>query len=473
MEINSKIKIKSFLGTSHPSKIINEDENYWILIAETGKIIEIEETKYLILFDKNLDSLGLINHNPVKNSLWILKSDVEKISNINQDFYQYQAQTTPYASGFEVEKAEGSYIYGKNGKAYLDFVAGVSANTLGHSHPKVVNAIKEQTDKYLHVMVYGEYAQEKPVELCRLLAEATPEPLEVTYLVNSGAEAIDGSLKLAKRYTGREEIIAFKDAYHGNTHGALSVAGNEVHKREFRPLLPMVNFIEFNNENDFDKITEKTACVIVETIQGAAGFIMPKENYFINLKKRCEEVGALLILDEIQPGFGRTGKLFAFEHFGIVPDILVMGKGMGGGVPVGAFMSSKEIMTSLSHSPKLGHITTFGGNPLIAAASHATLKEVLEGGLMKETDKKEKLFRELLVHPKIKNVNGKGLMLAVNLGSPEYTLKVASKCMEKGLIVFWQLYRNEYLRISPPLTISEDEIRKGCAIILEALNEYL
>lgn len=200
---------------------------------------------------------------------------------------------------------------------------------------------------------------------------------------------------------------------------------------------------------------------------------MPKDNYFINLKKRCEEVGALLILDEIQPGFGRTGKLFAFEHFGIVPDILVMGKGMGGGVPVGAFMSSKEIMTSLSHSPKLGHITTFGGNPLIAAASHATLKEVLESGLMNETDKKEKLFRELLVHPKIKNVNGKGLMLAVNLGSPEYTLKVASKCMEKGLIVFWQLYRNEYLRISPPLTISEDEIRKGCAIILEALNEDL
>lgn len=471
MEINSKIKIKSFLGNSYPSEVINKDENYWVLIGETGKIIEVDDSKYLILFDKNLDSLGLINHNPIKNSLWILKSDVEMISNLSQKFYQYQAQTTPFASGFEVEKAEGSYIYGKDGKAYLDFVAGVSANTLGHSHPKVVNAIKEQTDKYLHVMVYGEYAQEKPVELCRLLAEATPEPLEVTYLVNSGAEAIDGSLKLAKRYTGREEIIAFKEAYHGNTHGALSVAGNEIHKREFRPLLPMVNFIEFNNENDFDKITEKTACVIVETIQGAAGFIMPKDNYFINLKKRCEEVGALLILDEIQPGFGRTGKLFAFEHFGIAPDILVMGKGMGGGVPVGAFMSSKEIMSSLSHSPKLGHITTFGGNPLIAAASHATLKEVLESGLMNETDKKEKLFKELLVHPKIKNINGKGLMLAVNLGTPDITIKTISKCMEKGLIVFLQLYRNEYLRISPPLTISEDEIRKGCAIILEALNE--
>ncbi len=390
---------------------------------------------------------------------------------MKQEFFKYQAQTTPYAAGFEVEKAEGSYIYGKDGRAYLDFVAGVSANTLGHSHPKVVNAIKEQADKYLHVMVYGEYAQEKPVELCRLLAEATPEPLEVTYLVNSGAEAIDGALKLAKRYTGREEIFSMKNSYHGNTHGALSVSGNEFHKREFRPLLPMISFIEFNNEEEFSKITEKTACVIAETIQGAAGFLTPSQNYFKNLKKRCEEVGALLILDEIQPGFGRTGKLFSFEHYDMVPDILVMGKGMGGGVPVGAFMSSAEIMKSLQYSPKLGHITTFGGNPLIAAASYATLKEVLESGLMNEVDEKEKLFRELLVHPKIKKVNGRGLMLAVELESPEYTLDVAKRCMEKGLIVFWQLYRNEFMRISPPLTISKEEIKKGCEIILEALNE--
>lgn len=390
---------------------------------------------------------------------------------MKQEFFKYQAQTTPYAAGFEVEKAEGSYIYGKDGRAYLDFVAGVSANTLGHSHPKVVNAIKEQADKYLHVMVYGEYAQEKPVELCRLLAEATPEPLEVTYLVNSGAEAIDGALKLAKRYTGREEIISMKNSYHGNTHGALSVSGNEFHKREFRPLLPMISFIEFNNEEEFSKITEKTACVIAETIQGAAGFLTPSQNYFKNLKKRCEEVGALLILDEIQPGFGRTGKLFSFEHYDMVPDILVMGKGMGGGVPVGAFMSSTEIMKSLQHSPKLGHITTFGGNSLIAAASYATLKEVLECSLMNEVEEKEKLFRELLVHPKIKKVNGRGLMLAVELESPEYTLEVAKRCMEKGLIVFWQLYRNEFMRISPPLTISKEEIKKGCEIILEALNE--
>ena len=390
---------------------------------------------------------------------------------MNTDFFKYQAKTTQFASGFEVERAEGSYIYGKDGKAYLDFVAGVSANTLGHSHPKIINAIKAQADKYLHVMVYGEYAQENPVKLCKLLAEATPEPLEVTYLVNSGAEAIDGALKLAKRFTGREEIISMKDSYHGNTHGALSVSGNETHKREFRPLLPLVNFIEFNNEKEFHKITEKTACVIAETIQGAAGFLVPDQDYFKKLKKRCEEVGALLILDEIQPGFGRTGKLFAFEHFGIVPDIFVMGKGMGGGVPVGAFMSSREIMESLSHSPKLGHITTFGGNPLIAASCYATLKEVLESGLMNEMERKEKLFRKLLVHPKIKNINGKGLMLAVNLGSPEYTLDVAKRCMEKGLIVFWQLYRNEYMRISPPLTLSDEEIEKGCNIILEALDE--
>lgn len=389
---------------------------------------------------------------------------------MQNDFFKYQAKTTQFAAGFEVERAAGSYIYGKNGRKYLDFVAGVSANTLGHSHPAIISAIKDQADKYLHVMVYGEYAQENPVELCRLMAESTPDPLEVTYLVNSGAEAIDGALKLAKRFTGREEIISFKDAYHGNTHGALSVSGNEYHKREFRPLLPLVNFIGFNDFNDLNKITNKTACVILETIQGAAGFLLPENDYLIKLKQKCEEVGALLILDEIQPGFGRTGKLFAFEHYSIVPDILVMGKGMGGGVPVGAFMSSREIMESLSHSPKLGHITTFGGNPLIAAASLATLKVVVESDLMTLIADKEALFRKLLTHPKILNINGKGLMLAVNLGTPEFTLEVAKRCMENGLIVFWQLYRNEFLRISPPLNISSEEIIEGCEILLKVLD---
>lgn len=390
---------------------------------------------------------------------------------MKEDFYKYQAQTTPFASGFEVGKAEGSWIYGTDGRKYLDFVAGVSANTLGHSHPKIVEAIKTQAEKYLHVMVYGEYAQEMPVKLCRLLAESTPPPLETTYLVNSGAEAIDGALKLAKRFTGREEIISFRNSYHGNTHGALSVSGNEIHKREFRPLLPLISFIGFNDEADLNKITEKTACVLMETIQGAAGFLVPDTDYMRKLKKRCEETGALLILDEIQPGFGRTGKLFAFEHFGIVPDILVMGKGMGGGVPVGAFMSSAEIMQSLSHSPKLGHITTFGGNPLIAAAAHATLREVLDSKVMDSMDEKEQLFRKILQHPTIKKINGKGLMLAVDLGTPEYTLAVAKRCMDKGLIVFWQLYRNEFLRISPPLNISHEEIEYGCKIILQVIDE--
>jgi len=390
---------------------------------------------------------------------------------MKKEFFKYQAQTTPFASGFEVERAEGSYIYGTDGKAYLDFVAGVSANTLGHSHPKIVKAIKEQTDKYLHVMVYGEYAQEYPVKLCSLLAEATPDPLEVTYLVNSGAEAIEGAMKLAKRYTGREEIVAFKNAYHGNTQGALSLAGNETHKTAFRPLLPLINFIEFNKEEDLPQITERTAGVVVETIQGAAGFVLPKNDYLIKLRNRCQEVGALLILDEIQPGFGRTGKLFGFENFGVVPDILAMGKGMGGGLPVGAFMSSKKIMDTLSHSPKLGHITTFGGNPLIAAASYTTLYEVLNSDLMEQALVKEKLFRKLLQHPKIKEIRGIGLMLALDLGTPEYCLKVAEKCMERGLIVFWLLYENQFMRITPPLTISEEEIEKGCQIIIEALTE--
>ncbi len=390
---------------------------------------------------------------------------------LQQNFFKYQAQTTQFASGFEVEKAEGSYIYGKDGKTYLDFVAGVSANTLGHSHPKIISAIKNQAEKYLHVMVYGEYAQEKPVALCKFLAEKTPNLLEVTYLVNSGAEAIDGALKLAKRVTKREEIIAAKESYHGNTHGALSVSGNENHKQAFRPLLPFVHFIEFNNENELHKITEKTACVILETIQGAAGFKLPENNYLWKVKKRCEEVGALLILDEIQPGIGRTGKFFAFEHYNIVPDILVMGKGLGGGVPIGAFMASKKIMETLSFSPKLGHITTFGGNPLIAAAALATVESVYDLQLMEKISQKEKLFRDNLQHPKIKKIHGRGLMLALELGSEEFCLSVAKRCMEKGLIVFWQLYRNDYLRISPPLTITEQEIIEGCNIIINVLNE--
>lgn len=394
-----------------------------------------------------------------------------ELSRIQKDFFRYQAKTTQFASGFEVDYAKGSYIYGKNGKAYLDFAAGVSVNTLGHSHPKVIQAIKDQTERHLHIMVYGEYAQEKPVLLCKKLAEVLPGPLDTTYLVNSGTEAIEASMKLAKRYTGREEIIACKNAYHGNTHGSLSLAGREEKKRPFRPLLPMVNFIGFNSEEDLNKITRQTAGVVVETIQGASGFRLPQNNYLKKLKQRCREVGALLILDEIQPGFGRTGKLFAFEHYDMVPDILVMGKGMASGMPVGAFTASSEIMESLSHSPNLGHITTFGGNPVVAAAALATLEELTDSDLMAQIDGKEKLFRERLVHPKIKSIAGRGLMLAPELESPEYALEIAAKCMDKGLILFWLMYSIQNLRITPPLTISEEEIRQGCDILLEALDE--
>ncbi|MFV0305913.1 MAG: aspartate aminotransferase family protein [Moheibacter sp.] len=390
---------------------------------------------------------------------------------MKEDFFKYQAKTTPYASGFEVDYAKGSYVYGKDGKAYLDFAAGVSANTLGHSFPRVINAIKEQVDKYLHVMVYGEYAQQKPVQLCKKIAEILPMPLNTTYLVNSGTEAIEASMKLAKRYTGREEIIACKNAYHGNTQGSLSLAGCEEKKRAFRPLLPNINFIEFNSEKDLEKITTQTAGVILESIQGASGFKLPQNNYLQKLKKRCEEVGTLLILDEIQPGFGRTGKLFAFQHYDMTPDVLVMGKGMASGMPIGAFTASAEIMDCLSHNPTLGHITTFGGNPVVAAAALATLEELLENDWMSKIDEKEKLFRQLLIHPKIKNIAGRGLMLAPELVSEEYALKVAEKCMEKGLILFWLMYSVQHLRITPPITISNDEIREGCQILLSVLDE--
>ncbi|SMC46388.1 aspartate aminotransferase family protein [Moheibacter sediminis] len=392
-------------------------------------------------------------------------------TNLKRDFFKFQAKTTQFASGFEVDYAKGSYIYGKDGKAYLDFAAGVSVNTLGHSHPRVNQAIIDQVNRHQHVMVYGEYAQDNPVQLCKRLAEVLPAPLDTTYLVNSGTEAIEASMKLAKRYTGREEIIACKNAYHGNTHGSLSLGGREEKKRAFRPLLPMINFIEFNSEEDLNKITSKTAGVVVETIQGASGFRLPQDNYLKKLKDRCEKVGALLILDEIQPGFGRTGKLFAFEHYDFAPDVLVIGKGMASGMPIGAFVSSAEKMESLSHSPTLGHITTFGGNPVVAAAALATLDELIESDLMIQIDEKEKLFRKLLVHPKIKTVAGRGLMLAPELESPEYALQVAKKCMEKGLIVFWLMYSIQNLRITPPVTISLDEIKQGCEIILEVLNE--
>lgn len=390
---------------------------------------------------------------------------------MKEDFLKYQAQTTPHPLALEVSHANGSYIFTTDGKKHLDFVAGVSACTLGHCHEAVVTAIKKQAEKYLHVMVYGEYAQQPAIALTKLLAEHLPDPLEKTYLTNSGTEAIEGAMKLARRYTGRTEIIAAKDAYHGNTMGSLSLMSMEERQKPFRPLIGDISYIKFNKESDLEKITARTAAVVLETIQGGAGFILPNNNYLLKVKQRCVETGALLILDEIQPGFGRTGKLFGFENFGIVPDIVAMGKGMGGGLPVGAFTSSTIIMDSLMDNPKLGHITTFGGNPVIAAAALATLKEITETSLIPETLAKEKLFRSLLMHPLIKEIRGIGLMLAIMVETEDIANELILKCNEKGLILFWLLFEKKAIRITPPLTISEEEIKEGCGIIIEILNK--
>jgi len=390
---------------------------------------------------------------------------------MKEDFFKYQAQTSHYPLAVEISHAEGSYVYSTDGQRHLDFVAGVSACTLGHKHPRVVNAIKEQVDSYMHVMVYGEYIQKPAVDFCKLLARHLPDTLNKTYLVNSGTEAIEGALKLAKRVTGRTHILSCINAYHGNTQGSMSILGNEERKRAFRPLLPDVEFVTFNNEDDLEKITEKTAAIVLETIQGSAGFIVPENDYLLKVRRRCDETGTLLILDEIQPGFGRTGKLFGFQNYGVVPDILVMGKGMASGMPVGAFTANEKHMDLLAYDPKCGHITTFGGHPVIAAASLATLEELLESDLMEQALVKEQLFRSLLVHPLIEAVHGKGLMLAPMTPSEDITNRVILKCQEKGLILFWLMFEGRAIRITPPLTISEKEIAEGCAILIEALNE--
>ena len=390
---------------------------------------------------------------------------------MNKDFLKYQAQTSPYPLGMEVSHAIGSYIYDTNNKKYLDFVAGVSACSLGHQNKKVNDAIKNQLDKYSHVMVYGEYSQSPAVEYCKLLASLLPKPLDKTYLVNSGTEATEGALKLARRVTGRTQLISCHNAYHGNTMGSMSVMGFEERKKPFGPLIENVDFITFNNEDDIQKITTKTAGIILESIQGGAGFIQPENDFLQKVKQRCEEVGALMIIDEIQPGFGRTGKLFGFQNYDVLPDIIVLGKGMGGGMPVGAFTASSAHMDLLSDNPKLGHITTFGGHPVIAAACLATLREITETTLIQDTLEKEKLFRSLLVHPLIKEVRGRGLMLAIMTEDAEITNQIIFKCQEKGLILFWLLFEGCAVRITPPLTISEEEIKEGCAIIIEAMNE--
>ena len=392
---------------------------------------------------------------------------------MNQDFLKYQAQTSPHPLGMEVSHAKGSYIYDTTGKKYLDFVAGVSAVSLGHQNQRVNNAIKDQLDTYSHVMVYGEYSQSPAVEYCKLLASLLPPTLNKTYLVNSGTEATEGALKLVRRVTGRSQLISCHQAYHGNTMGSMSVMGFSERKQAFLPLIPDVDFITFNNVDDLQKITEKTAGIILESIQGGAGFIQPENGFLRKVRERCDEVGALMIIDEIQPGFGRTGKLFGFEHYGAIPDVIILGKGMGGGMPVGAFTASAEMMDLLTDNPKLGHITTFGGHPVIAAACLATLKEITETSLMADALVKEKLFRSLLVHPLLTEVRGRGLMLAAMTVSDDVTNEVILRCQDKGLILFWLLFEGKAIRITPPLTISEEEIKEGCSILLAVLDEIL
>ncbi len=376
--------------------------------------------------------------------------------------------------GLEVSRAKGSYIYDVNNTPYLDFVAGVSACSLGHGHPKVVQAIKLQLDAYMHVMVYGEYVQSPSVKLTQLLAKHLPRAINTTYLTNSGTEAIEGAIKLARRYTGRSQIIAAKNAYHGNTMGAMSVADFKARKHPFLPLIPDVRFIEFNNTQAINEITNKTACVILETIQGGAGFIEPKPGYLAAVQQQCNAVGALLILDEIQPGIGRTGTMFGFEHYTCTPDIVVMGKGLGGGMPIGAFSASEQIMSALKNNPKLGHITTFGGHPVIAAAALATLKEITESTLMQQTLEKEALIRHYFKsHPLVLEIRGKGLMLALLLPSEAMVTDVILKAQKRGLILFWLLFELKAIRVTPPLTISNDELLKGCKIIAALLDEHL
>jgi acetylornithine/succinyldiaminopimelate/putrescine aminotransferase len=385
-------------------------------------------------------------------------------------FLNRLAQTSPHPFLLSIERATGVYLYSTEGKRYMDMISGIGVSNVGHRHPKVMAAIKEQLDKHLHVMVYGEYIQSTPNLLAKKLTSLLPPSLNCCYFVNSGTEANEAALKLAKRYTGRTEIISCRKSYHGSTHGSLSVSGNEVKKRAFRPLLPGIKFIDFNNLNDLTKITDRTACVIMETIQGDAGVRIPSKEYLQAVRKRCTETGALLILDEIQCGMGRTGKLFAFEHFGISPDILTIAKAFGGGLPIGAFVSSFEKMQTLTSNPMLGHITTFGGNPVCCASALAVLNVIEEEGLLATVEEKGKLIQQLIAHPKIKEVRRFGLLFAFDFDSKERVNRIVQYAKEHGVICYWFLSRPNSFRIAPPLSITDEEIREACSVILEAIE---
>ncbi len=389
-----------------------------------------------------------------------------------KDFLQLQGQTNPFPYLIDVDHAKGILIYDKSGKPYMDMIAGVAVNNIGHNHPKVISAIETQLARHLHVMVYGEFIQDAQLNFAKTLTSLLPESLDCVYTVNSGTEANEAALKLAKRVTGRSELISFRGSYHGSTHGSLSVSGNETKKEAYRPLLPDVKFLPFNSISELKQITKKTAGVIVETIQGDAGVRVPSQEFMTALRNRCSEVGALLIFDEIQCGIGRTGKLFAFEHFNVVPDILTLGKALGGGMPIGALVSSQQNLQSFTHNPMLGHITTFGGHPLVCAAADACLSVMQEEIDYSEVERLGALFETIVgENDEIKEVRRIGMMFAFDMESFERVEKVVKNCLEKGLISFWFLSHPYSFRLSPPLTISEEEIRQAAKIICDAIEE--
>jgi len=391
--------------------------------------------------------------------------------NNRQLFYNFLSQTSQAPLALEIERAEGVFMYGSDGKKYLDLISGISVSSVGHCHPEIVEAVQQQAKRYMHLMVYGEFVQSPQVKLAEFLVSQLPDKLDNVYLVNSGSEAIEGAMKLAKRYTGRSEIVAFKNAYHGSTQGSLSVMGDEKMKNAFRPLLPDIRFLDFNDREGLNQISNKTACVIAETIQGEAGALVPDAGFLKELREACNRSGSLLVLDEIQAGCGRSGTMWAFQQFGITPDILTLAKGMGGGLPIGAFISSRQIMHTLTHEPVLGHITTFGGNAICASAALANLNIIVREKLWENAAKQEILFRELLTHPKIKSIRGKGLMLAVEFETFEMNKRIIDKLIEKGIVTDWFLFAPHCLRIAPPLIIREEEVRTACKILMETLDE--
>ncbi len=386
-------------------------------------------------------------------------------------FLQHIAQTSPEPLALEITKAEGCFLYDANGKIYLDLIGGISVCNAGHCHPAVIAAIKDQADKYLHVLVYGEFIQSPQVQYAKMLADNLPASLNAVFFTNSGAEATEGAMKLAKRVTGRSQIIAFKNAYHGSTQGALSIMGDEYWRNAFRPLLPDILHPDYNAMESLDFIGHKTACVIAETVQAESGVIAPSKDWLQLLRKKCDDTGALLILDEIQAGFGRTGSTWAFEQFNIVPDVLLLGKALGGGMPLGAFIADRQLMQSFTNNPVLGHITTFGGHPVSCAAGLAGFKAIMDEGYIREVKQKEELFKKLLVHPKIKAVRSAGLWIGLVFDSFEINKRIIDNCMQNGLLTDWFLFAPHCLRIAPPLTISEKQIEDACRIILAACNE--